>query len=140
MIKKLLFIAVLLGCVSVQAQQVSNWKLHPTKSTTPGIVLESMSDMVYYMSGSNLFFYDKETNEIGTLNSGNYLSDSGIKNIYYNYEKGYLMIVYQNSNIDLVFDKRHNRVLKRFSVFYKVVSVSNTLKSLTLHILWVESA
>lgn len=104
MIKKLLFIAVLLGCVSVQAQQVSNWKLHPTKSTTPGIVLESMSDMVYYMSGSNLFFYDKETNEIGTLNSGNYLSDSGIKNIYYNYEKGYLMIVYQNSNIDLVFD------------------------------------
>lgn len=104
-IRNLLTIIILCCTVSVQAQHaVGQWQVYPTKSTTPGAIFETVSDIVYYMSGTNLFYYDKETTEIGTLNSGNYLSDTGIKNIYYNYEKGYLLIVYNNSNIDLIYD------------------------------------
>ena len=36
------------------------------------------------------------------LNRANYLSDSGVKNIYYNNEKNYILVVYQNSNIDVI--------------------------------------
>lgn len=105
MLRNLLTIAILLCTIAVQAQHaVGQWQVYPTKSTTSGVVYESKTDIVYYISGSNLFYYDKNTNEIGTLNSGNYLSDTGIKNIYYNYDKGYLMVVYSNSNIDLIFD------------------------------------
>lgn len=107
MIKKLLFIAVLCSAVSVQAQQaVGQWKLYPTKSTTPGVIYESTGDEVFYISGANLFSFDKNTTEIETYNTGNYLSDSGIKNIYYNYDSDYLMIVYNNSNIDLIDNNR----------------------------------
>lgn len=96
-------------CVTVllQAQQaVGQWQLYPTKSAQSGVVYESVYDDVYYISGENLFSYDKTTGEIETYNSGNYLSDNGIKNIYYNYDNGYLMIVYNNSNIDLIYDNK----------------------------------
>lgn len=98
---------MLCSAVLVQAQQaVGQWQLYPSKSTTPGVIYESTGDEVYYMSGSNLFSFDKSTSEIETYNTGNYLSDSGIKNIYYNYDNDYLLIVYNNSNIDLIFNDR----------------------------------
>ena len=94
-----------MAAITIYAQQgMGQWQLFPTKSSSAGIVYESNGDMVYYISGSNLFSYDKSTSEIETYNTGNYLSDSGIKCIYYNYNKSYLFIVYENSNIDLIFD------------------------------------
>lgn len=111
MIKKLLLL-IAITCVSLllQAQQVEGvWKLYPTKSSTAGVIYESIGDEVYYMSGSNLFSYDKVSKVINSYNSGNYLSDNAIRNIYYNYEKGYLLVVYENSNIDFLYT--HNRVV-----------------------------
>ena len=108
MIKKLLSV-IIMCCVTVllHAQQaVGQWQLYPTKSAASGVIYESVYDEVYYISGDNLFSYDKVTNEIETYNSSNYLSDNGIKNIYYNYDNGYLMIVYNNSNIDLIYDNK----------------------------------
>ncbi len=107
--KKILLAIVVMCSVTVIAhaqQAVGQWKLYPTKSTQSGIIYESVDDEVYYMSGSNVFSYDKSTNEIETYNSGNYLSDNDIKNIYYNYDNGYLMIVYNNSNIDLIYKNK----------------------------------
>ena len=109
MIKRILTLVVIMCSVSIlmlAQQAVGQWNLYPTKSTQSGIIYESVGDEVYYMSGSNIFSYDKTTNEIETYNSGNYLSDNGIKNIYYNYDSGYLMIVYNNSNIDLIYDNK----------------------------------
>ena len=61
MSKRILLIAMMC-CVNIllHAQQaVGQWQLYPTKSTVAGIVYESNGDEVYYMSGSNLFSYDK---------------------------------------------------------------------------------
>ncbi len=93
--------------VTMQAQQaVGQWELYPNKSSNPGIIYESNGDEVFYISGTNLFSYNKITSEIETYNTSNYLSDTGIKKIYYNYEKSYLMVVYDNANIDLIYDDR----------------------------------
>ncbi len=110
MIKKLLFIFLFLGTIiSTQAQlAVGEWQVFPTKSTTPGIIYDT-DDIVYYMSGASLFSYDKDNNEIETYNLGNYLTDTKIKNIYYNYKKEYLLIIYDNSNIDILY--ADNRVI-----------------------------
>ena len=81
MIKRLLIIAMVC-CVNIvlQAQlAVGQWQLFPTKSSEAGIIYESIHDEVYYLSGNNLFSYDKSTSEIETYNSGNYLSDNEIK-------------------------------------------------------------
>lgn len=107
MIKKLLFITVMcVVTIMSQAQAMGQWQLYPSKSSSAGIVYEGTGDCVYYVSGSNIFSYDKSTTEIETYNSGNYLSDTDVKNIYYNYQKGYLLILYNNSNIDLLFDDK----------------------------------
>lgn len=109
MIKKLFFVIILSLCwnaVLYAQVAIGQWQVYPAKSTVPGVVYDTSEDMVYYVSGTNLFSYDKGSNEIESYNSGNYLSDTGIKNIYYNYEKNYLMIVYSNSNIDLLFSNK----------------------------------
>lgn len=107
MVKKILLIVMLCWVVSVQAQQaVGQWEVYPSKSTVAGAVYESTGEEVYYISGNNLFSYNKVTSEIETYNTGNYLSDTGIKNIYYNYDKDYLMVVYENANIDLIYNDR----------------------------------
>ncbi len=107
MVKKLFIIVMLCWAVMLQAQPpVGQWQTYPTWSTTPGKIFDTADDVVYYMSGINLYSYDKVSNEMETYNTGNYLSDSGIKNIYYNYDKKYLMIVYENSNIDLLYGNK----------------------------------
>ena len=104
--KKILVLSIIMCCAALlsQAQQaVGQWQLYPTKISTAGTIYEGVDDEVYYLSGNNLFSYNKNTFEISSYNSGNSLSDNNIKNIYYNYENGYLLIVYASSNIDILF-------------------------------------
>lgn len=51
-----------------------------------------------------LFVYDKEYDEFLAYTSRNYLSEDIVTYMAYNADKGYLLIVYENSNIDLLYD------------------------------------
>lgn len=51
-----------------------------------------------------LFCKDKETDEVRPYNSNNILSRSLITNANYNVEKNYLLLVYEDLTIDLLFD------------------------------------
>lgn len=51
-----------------------------------------------------LFGFDKETEEMESYSKNNILNDIDIANIYYNYDKKYLVIVYANSNVDILHD------------------------------------
>ena len=46
---------------------------------------------VYYVSGRSLFGFDKETEEMESYSKNNILNDIDIANIYYNYDKKYLV-------------------------------------------------
>lgn len=61
-----------------------------------------MGDEVYYLVSGSLYRFDKSTKENESLNRANYLNDVVISNIYYNDYRGYLMVVYDNSNIDII--------------------------------------
>lgn len=106
MIKKLfLLMLMLLPCATatVKAQYgVGDWKIHATFSGQNVQNIIDTGDKVYYLVSNNLFCYDKETQENENLNKGNYLSDVLIKQIYYNSYKKYLLVVYDNSNIDII--------------------------------------
>ncbi len=106
MIKKLfLLLLMLLPCAAatVKAQYgVGDWKIHATFSGQNVQNVIDTGDKVYYLVSNNLFCYDKETQENEALNKRNYLSDVLIKQIYYNSYKKYLMVVYDNSNIDVI--------------------------------------
>lgn len=61
-------------------------------------------DKVYCVTSGGLFYYDLEDNSINKLSGVLNLSDSGIKTIAYHKTMNVLVIAYQNSNIDLVYE------------------------------------
>lgn len=87
-------------------------------------------DDVYYVSSNNLFRYDKDTNENEHLNRANYLSDSGVKNIYYNRDKNYIMVAYENSNIDVI-DVRSGDVSNMSDIKNADIATSKTINDIT---------
>ncbi len=87
-------------------------------------------DDVYYVSSNNLFRYDKDTQENEHLNRANYLSDSGVKNIYYNRDKNYIMVTYENSNIDVI-DVRSGDVSNMSDIKNADIATSKTINDIT---------
>lgn len=101
MIKKLtVSLLVILSAIAAQAA-IGTWKIHPIFGSVPTNAVD-VGDKVYYLVSNNLYCYDKETRENATYDRSNYLNDSQISNIYYNYSKKYLLVAYKNSNIDIV--------------------------------------
>lgn len=102
MIRKLLSSALLLFvlCLTAAAQQLGSWRMFPsyqiaTKSTTSGSI-------IYSLMNGNLLSYDTEDGEVRTFDHLETLSDVGISHIAYSKEAGQLLIVYSNSNVDLM--------------------------------------
>lgn len=106
MIKKLLLplLILLVSFNSFSQLQVGDWKLYSAFSGTNIQSIIDTGDIVYYLSEGYLFSYDKENDETVYYNKRNNMSDTDISNIYYNYNKNYLLIAYSNSNIDLLYD------------------------------------
>lgn len=87
-------------CLSAAAEQIGTWKLYlsyqiATKSATGGSI-------VYSLMNGNLLSYDTEDGEVRTYDHMGVLSDASISHIAYSKEAGKLLIVYANSNIDLL--------------------------------------
>ncbi|MCQ2290559.1 MAG: T9SS type A sorting domain-containing protein [Muribaculaceae bacterium] len=102
MIKKtfsLLIAALAFACASA-----SNWQVLPSFLGSKIQNVVDAGDKVYYLASGCLYCFDKDTKENESLNRANYLNDVVISNIYYNDYRGYLMVVYDNSNIDIITD------------------------------------
>ena len=102
MIKKLSTLALLLPllCLTATAQQLGSWQMYlsyqiATKSDVSGSV-------IYSLMNGNLLSYDTEDGEVRTFDHLNALSDVNISHIAYSKEAGKLLIVYSNSNVDLL--------------------------------------
>lgn len=102
MIKRLSLLAQLFFvlCYSVAAQQLGTWRLYmsyriATKSDVSG-------STVYSLMNGNLLSYDLEDGEVRTYERLNPLSDVGIAYIAYSKAADRLLIVYSNSNVDLL--------------------------------------
>lgn len=117
---KILFIALTLALASAQAQAAltGEWKIYPTFQNEVYQAIETPT-RVYFsalarksdpMSNTtseklyNLFFYDKEADEIIAMSKGNYLTRNLVRQIAYNFDKKYLIVVYDDLNIDFIYD------------------------------------
>ncbi len=102
MIKKLSSLALLLCvlCLTATAQQLGTWRMYlsyqiATKSDVGGSI-------IYSLMNGNLLSYDTEDGEVRTYDRLNTLSDICITHIAYSKEAKKLLIVYEDSNIDLL--------------------------------------
>lgn len=103
MIKKIAFSLIALLSIITASAQSGSWKIHPVFGATPTNAID-VGDRIYYLVSNNLFCYDKETSENIMYDKSNYLNDTQISNVYYNYDKKYLVVAYSNSDIDIILE------------------------------------
>lgn len=97
-----LLIALILGGIGAAVAQTSvgSWKIYSTFASIDKVL--DTSSTVYYLTCGQLYAYDKEGDETYNYSSGGRLSDSNIHNIFYNHERDFLVVAYDNANIDVI--------------------------------------
>ena len=129
--KYILTLVIALAAMVSQAQDdYGKWVLHPVFAGENITNCIDTGDEVYYLASGNLYRYDKDTQENEHLNRANYLNDSGVENIYFNADKNYIMVAYQNSNIDII-DLRNGDVSNISDIKNADISTSKTINSIT---------
>lgn len=105
MLKRLIIlILILLPALAPARAAVAtgSWRSFPVSGEFSS-VLESDRN-VWYVTGGRLNSYDKEADETRTYEYGRDLSDFTISQLFFNHERHYLVVVYANSNIDLIYE------------------------------------
>lgn len=109
MIKKIILLLALIltigvGCMKGQLA-VGDWNIHPVYSGQITKMIDTQNK-VYILSGTGLFSYDKsdDLGEVYAYTLRNVLSENQVSNIFYNKDSKYLMAIYSDSNIDLIYD------------------------------------
>ena len=103
MIKKFYLLLLLLMPLSVMAQTgTGSWTVHSRFLATSAKNIIDTENSVYYLLGNDLFCLNKVTKENVSLNKVNSLSDVLVNGIYYNYDKNYLVVTYDDANIDVI--------------------------------------
>ena len=103
MIKKLLLTLIIFLPLLVSAQTgTGQWKLHPYFAGASATNCIDTGDKIYYIAGGSLFAFDKESQTNSLLDVQGKLNDINITQIYYNYDSHYLVIAYQDCNIDII--------------------------------------
>lgn len=124
--KNILLIILLLMSTVVASAGI--WKIHNIYVSTPTELIDT-GDKVYSLVDGFLYCYEKDSDEFNTYNKGNYLHDSAIKQIYYNYEKKYLVVVYTNSNIDIIQD--NGKVINISDIKETSITASKNINDVT---------
>lgn len=99
----LLFSLALIASLYAFAISDAGWYKYPIYADDISDIVEA-SNKVYFLSGSSLFSFSTEDNELFAYTSINRLSGTEISSIHYNYDKKYLLIVYSDSNMDALYD------------------------------------
>lgn len=104
--KKVLLICFLAVLVrGVQGQQGhGKWQDH--LSFVKAVRVADGGDKVFCATDGGLFYVDQESNSIHKISTNDGLNDVGIRTIAWNSTLKMLLVVYRNSNIDLVMENR----------------------------------
>lgn len=103
MIKKFYLLLLLVLPLSVMAQTgTGSWTVHSRFLPASAKNIIDTENSVYYLLGNDLFCFNKVTKESVSLNKTNNLSDVLVNGIYYNHDKNYLLITYDDANIDVI--------------------------------------
>lgn len=83
---------------------MGEWKIFST-FYEPSKIIET-PELVYFISDGYLYSYDKNYDEYKEYNTQNLLNDNNVINIEYDKKNNILVIIYENSNIDLLVNNK----------------------------------
>lgn len=86
---------------SIPGAANGNWTIHQVFSENRSRIVDA-GNYVYAVNDQSLFRYDKAAAQLSGLNSRNSLSDTYVKNVYFDKSSGNTIIAYMNSNIDII--------------------------------------
>lgn len=114
--------------VLAENDQTVDWKTYLSYYTTEHV--EESASHVFVVAEGSLYTFGKEDNSIKQYYKGNGLSDTDIQFISYNKQTQSLLIVYTNSNIDILKDGS----VTNLPYLYNSTSIRNkTVNSITLY-------
>lgn len=115
-----ILLTALLCVLGLRAQNETpgQWRIHNTWDYYSSKVIDTKDRTYFLMMGQGywdnavgwneeskqLFAYEKETGELLPYNAANYLHGNIIQHAAYNARKGYLLLVYDDYTIDLLYD------------------------------------
>lgn len=99
-----IWIAGLLACSSHLSAQipVGSFRTHLSYFGVHSVTVSP--DYVYAASENGVLFYDRATQTIDTWTKVEGLSETGISSVFYDEESRYLIVVYNNANLDFIRD------------------------------------
>lgn len=133
MLKKILLIYLLyfFPCLAQsQPPAIGSWRDHlPYHNAT--FVAEA-AEKIYCITESGLYYYNKEDYSVNRMSRINGLSDTKAEKIAYQATSGWLLIAYNNTNIDLV---KNGRFINIPDIKNKLIIGEKTINN----ILWVDN-
>lgn len=127
-LKKVALIALFICQCYLVSAQVGSWRNYMSYYEPQQIVKAGHS--LYVLASNDLYQYNLEDKSITTYDKMTGLSDTYITHIGWNDVAQRLIIVYQNSNIDLIDKKGH--VNNIAALYNKVMTDDKTIDSLTI--------
>ncbi len=128
--KRVIFFLIVILATNLNAQiPVGNWRTHLAYSNVNQIA--ETPEKVYGLSDGALFSYKKEDNSIDLVTKIDGLSDNSISLISYSIENKVLVIIYDNSNIDLLTDE--GRIYNILDIKEKNLSADKTINSISFN-------
>ena len=83
---------------------IGSWRDHLSYYQTKKLAL--VEDRILVSAGSAMFFYDKDDNSIERFSKVNGLTDAGIVQLAYDKISKCIIVVYDNSNIDIIQEEK----------------------------------
>lgn len=125
MTKKIIYLlGILLLVQSTAFASVGDWTSHGVFGSSLQKLIDT-DNRVYFLSNGWLYCYDKENDESFSISESGDLNDASISNIYYNYDRKSLYVVYSNSNMDIILDD--GRVVNMPDILNSLISSSKTI-------------
>lgn len=118
---------IVMAVVPAKSQQVGSWSIYPVFSGNNNNSLVDTDNKVFYLADGWLYSYDKDNDESVFYTKMNGMSDTDISDIYYNYDKKFLLVAYSNSNIDIV--RENGRVDNVPDLKSVILTVSKAINS-----------
>ncbi len=100
----ILFIALFLVQGLLAQIALQQWRDHLPYSQT--LAVAAAKDKIFCATPSSLFYYDAADDQLKRLNTINGLSEVNITAINFDEQSGYLVVAYENANIDLIHDNQ----------------------------------
>jgi hypothetical protein len=117
----------LFSTASGQLRRGGTWKDYLSYSKATKTVVAGTK--IWCASTGGLFYFDTSDNSVNKFTSSDGLTDFGIKTLAWSEEIKVLIVAYNNSNIDLIYE---NRVLNLSDIRRKQMTADKTINNITI--------